>query len=128
MVMRERWFIREGTDIKEFAKALKACKEFTPEKQRLLLRMIMDCKLDKIVSPGVKKRRVRKKIIKKEIEQMKEDLAFRMLDMMERKTIDIPKEEVDCRVKQKEAFDALIKYADEPPEEKKISERLKDHL
>jgi len=88
--MVKRWFIREDTDIKEFAKALKACKDFTPIEQKRLFKFIMGSNLEKRVMPGIKRRRVRKKRIKKEIDNIKIDLYYIMLDMLEEKWKDIP--------------------------------------
>jgi len=113
MVMRKRWFIREDTDIKEFAKAALACKEFTPEKQKDLIKLITICKLEKFIAPGVKRRRIRKKHIKKTIQDHKEELAFSMLDMMEERLVDITIDKEQDRKNSKEAFEALIKIAEE---------------
>ena len=111
MVMQKRWFIRKETDLKEFGKALKACKEFNPKKQKDLLKMIMNLKLDKMVIPGVKKRRIRKKHLKKAIENMKSDLTFKMLNMMIEEVRDVP--EHITRQDGIDAFDAVIKFSEE---------------
>jgi len=90
MVLQKRWFIKDGTDIKEFGRALKACKEFTPEYQKNMVKIIMDMKLDRLVITGVKKRRIRKKLLKKEVEGMKKDCTWRLLDMMVEEWRDVP--------------------------------------
>lgn len=112
MVMQKRWFIRKDVDIKEFAKAAKACKDFTPKRQKEMLKLIFILKLDKLMASGAKKKRTRKKIIKNELENHKEHLAFRMLDMMEEKWVDVSLSKEQDWKKSKQSFDALIEIAD----------------
>jgi len=109
--MRKRWFIRKDVDIKEFAKAAKACKEFSPDKQKSLLKLIKVCKLEKFIAPGIKKRRIRKKHIKRIVQDHKEELTFRMLDMMEERWADVP--EGITRQDGIDAFEAIMKLAEE---------------
>ena len=112
MVMQKRWFIREGTDIKKFAKAMKACKDFTPQRQKEMLKLIFACKLDRFIAAGVKKKLARKKVVKKELALHKEDLAFQMLDMMEEKWVDITINKEQDRENSKKAFEAIERIAD----------------
>ncbi len=115
MVMKKRWMIRKETDIKEFAKACKACKDFTPEKQKEMVKFIFALKLDRFIATGVKRKLARKKVIKREIALYKEDLAFRMLDMMEEKWVDMSEEDLKHDwEKSKAAFDAIEKIAVDP--------------
>jgi len=112
MVMQKRWCIRKDVDIKDFAIAAKLCKEFTPERQKEMLKLITILKLEKFMAPGIKRRRIRKKHLKKTIQDHKEKLAFDMLDMMEPKWIDINTSKEEDRKKSKEAFEAIERIAD----------------
>lgn len=108
MAMQKRMFIRDGVDLKEFAKTAKASKEFTLERQNELVKFVMDSKLDKVMISGVKNRRIRKKRLKKEMTYMKEYLTFRMLDMMEFKWVDVPEDVTDEDDRAFEALERMI--------------------
>jgi len=82
MVMAKRWFIREDIDQKKFAQAIKKNKDFTLERQKDILKFVFAIKLDKFMAPGVKRKRIRKKHVKRDIALAKRDLEYRVLDML----------------------------------------------
>lgn len=117
MVKGKRWFLREDTDVKQFAIAVKLNREFTAERQKEMLKMIMKLKFDKLIITGVKKRRIRKKKLKKEIEDYKTYLSYRVLDMMECREVDVDSEKYD-QEKGKELMDIILKLADNVEKER----------
>lgn len=111
MAMQKRMFIKEGVNIKEFAKTAKACKEFTPDRQKEMYLWVVALKLEKLIAPGIKRRRIRKKHIKKVIQEYREDLTCSMLDMMELKWVDIP--ENVTPEDERRSFEAFQKIVEE---------------
>lgn len=104
MVMQKRWFIRPETDVKEFARIIRHCKQLTPEFQQVLLRSIFEIGLDRMMCTGVKRKRIRKKMIKQEMQRYKEELTYRFLDMMVEEYRDVPEM---TKEQQHEAFTAI---------------------
>jgi len=105
MVTQKRWFLKKETNLDKFIQVAKSCKEFNLDAQKKMLKFIMESKLDKVIIPGVKRRRIRKKYLKKEIKNLKLNLTYQMLNMMEEKWIDFPK---DMSLKEINARDEKI--------------------
>lgn len=111
----KRWFIRKDVDPNKFVQAIKLNKYFTPKHMRQLVKFIFELGVDRMICPGVKKRRRRKKIIKQEVKYFKEDLQFQILDMMEEKLVEAPNPQEDEECKQ--AFRDLIEKYEQPKDE-----------
>lgn len=96
---QKRLFIKTDADPRKLAQTLQFVKALRPDNMHKFINIIFESKLDGLIVSGVKRKRIRKKIIKREIQRIRETLIFDSLNMMEERWVDKPTPEVETQLR-----------------------------